>query len=128
MSAPRIAIVTDSTSDIPASEAAGLGITVVPLNVHFGDEVLLDGVTVRGDEFYRRLQTGGAFQKTSQPSVGAFADVYRGLIAGGAEAIVSVHISSKVSGTCNSANQAKAELCGNVPIEVIDTLDRKSVV
>jgi DegV family protein with EDD domain len=122
MPAPRIAIVTDSTSDIPASEATRLGITVVPLNVHFGDEVLLDGVTVKGDEFYRRLQAGGAFPKTSQPSAGAFADAYRGVIAGGAEAILSIHISSKVSGTCNSANQAKAELGGNVPIEVIDTL------
>jgi DegV family protein with EDD domain len=122
MPAPRIAIVTDSTSDIPGAEAARLGIRVVPLNVHFGDEVLSDGVTIRGDEFYRRLQSGSVLPKTSQPSVGAFVDVYRELIAAGAAAIISIHISSKVSGTCNSANQAKAELGGNAPIEVIDTL------
>jgi DegV family protein with EDD domain len=94
----------------------------VPLNVHFGDEVFLDGVTILGDEFYRRLQAGGALPKTSQPSAGAFAQVYRELADRGAKAIVSIHISSKVSGTCNSANQAKAELGKMVPIEIVDTL------
>jgi DegV family protein with EDD domain len=90
--------------------------------VHFGDEVLLDGVTIKGDEFYRRLQGGGVFPKTSQPSAGAFADVYRQLSAAGAKAIVSVHISSKVSGTWNSATQARAEVGDAIPIEVVDTL------
>ena len=116
MPSPFVAVVTDSTSDIPGPLAEQLHIRVVPLNVHFGDEVFLDGVTIRGDEFYRRLQSGGVIPKTSQPSAGAFAEVYRELIDGGAKAIVSIHISSKVSGTCNSANQAKAELGDPVPI------------
>lgn len=90
--------------------------------MHFGDEVFLDGVTIRGDEFYRRLQSGGVLPKTSQPSAGAFARVYRELADRGAEAIVSIHLSSKVSGTCNSASQARAELGEMVPIEVVDTL------
>lgn len=122
MPLPPVAIVTDSTSDIPKAVAQKLGIRVIPLNVHFGDEVLLDGVTIQGDEFYRRLQSGGAFPKTSQPSAGAFGEVYRELIIGGAKAIVSVHISSKVSGTCNSAKQAKADVGDAVPIEIVDTL------
>ena len=122
MSSLPVVIVTDSTSDLPKSLADELGITVVPLNVHFGDEVLLDGVTVHGDEFYRRLQSGGVFPKTSQPSAGAFAEVYRRLIDGGAKSIVSIHISSKVSGTYNSAMQAKAEVGDDVPIEIVDTM------
>lgn len=122
MSSLPVAIVTDSTSDIPKEVAEKLGIRVIPLNVHFGDEVLLDGVTIQGDEFYRRLQSGGVFPKTSQPSAGAFEEVYRELMNGGAKAIVSIHISSKVSGTCNSANQAKSELGAAAPIEIVDTL------
>lgn len=84
--------------------------------------MLLDGVTVHGDEFYRRLQSGGVLPKTSQPSAGVFAEVYRELAGHGIKAIVSIHISSKVSGTFNSAVQARAELGKTVPIEVVDTL------
>lgn len=116
-----VKIVTDSTSDIPPAVAEALGIKVVPLNVHFGDEVFLDGVTIKADEFYRRLQSGSQLPKTSQPSAGNFVEAYRELFDGGATAIVSIHISSKVSGTYNSAVQAKAELGGQAPISIIDT-------
>lgn len=116
-----VKVVTDSTSDIPRPLAESLGITVVPLNVHFGDDTYLDGVTMAAGEFFRRLKTGGVFPKTSQPSAGLFVDAYRKLFDGGATAIVSIHISSKVSGTFNSAVQAKAELGDNAPISIVDT-------
>ena len=116
-----VKVVTDSTSDIPRALAESLGITVVPLNVHFGEDTYLDGVTIGAEEFFRRLQTSAVFPKTSQPSAGLFIDTYRKLFDGGATAIVSIHISSKVSGTFNSAVQAKADLGDSAPISIVDT-------
>ena len=117
-----VAIVTDSTADLPADLAAEKGIRVVPLNVHFGTEVFRDGIDLDADGFYERLTGGGVFPTTSQPSVGEFVDVYRGL-SETCDAVISVHISSKISGTYNSATQAK-EALGETAcrIEIIDTL------
>lgn len=118
-----IAVITDSTSDLPQDVVSSKGIRVVPLSVHFGSETFLDGVTIRSDEFFRRLQSGPDFPKTSQPSAGSFLDAYRAAAAAGADQIVSVHLSSRVSGTYNSAVQARQELGGTGPkVEVIDTL------
>ena len=117
-----IAIVTDSTADLPADLAAQKGIHVMPLNVHFGTEVFLDGIDLDADSFYERLTGGDVFPTTSQPSVGAFADVYREL-SETCDGIISVHISSKISGTCNSAMQAKEAIGeGACRIEIVDTL------
>ena len=115
-----VKVVTDSTADLPQDLAQGLDITVVPLNVHFGTEVFKDGIDLSSGEFYQRLINGPVLPKTSQPSVGDFVQVYEQL-AKDADGIVSVHISSKVSGTYNSAVQAKGQANVNCPIEVIDT-------
>ncbi len=121
-----IAVITDSTADLPPDLAASLGIRVVPLNVHFGEETFLDGVTLKSDEFFKRMKAsvkgGSAHPKTSQPSVGAFVEAYTE--AGKrSKQILSIHLSSKVSGTYNSAFQARQELAGKgYEIEVIDTL------
>jgi DegV family protein with EDD domain len=93
---------------------------VVPLNVHFGEQTLRDGVDLSSEEFYRRLVASPKLPTTSQPSVGAFVEAYKELLPG-AEAIVSVHISSKLSGTCNSALGAREEVKAVVPVEVVDT-------
>ncbi len=115
-----VKVVTDSTSDIPADMAEGLGITVVPLNVNFGTETFKDNVTLSADEFYTRLTGGGTLPTTSQPSPGDFVEVYDRL---GAEAdgIVSVHLSARESGTYNSAVQARAETRAECPIEIVDS-------
>ena len=115
-----VKVVTDSTSDLPGDLAQSLGITVVPLNVHFGTQEFKDGVDLSAEEFFRRLIAEPELPKTSQPSVGDFASAYRGL-EHEADGIVSVHISAKVSGTLNSAVQGKAEVGMSTPIEVIDT-------
>ena len=115
-----VRVVTDSTADLPPEVAKAHGITVVPLNVQFGEESYLDGVDITADQFYRLLVSSPRLPTTSQPSVGAFIEAYQG-IAEGAEGIVSVHISGKLSGTCSSATQAQTELVGTVPIEVVDT-------
>ena len=110
-----IAIVTDSTSDLPKDVIEKHGITVVPLNVRFGMEEFKDGIDIDNDEFYRRLQIESELPTTSQPSLGDFSEAYRSLIAEH-DGIVSIHISGKLSQTINSATQGgtvyvKRRLC-----------------
>lgn len=71
-----VKIVTDSCSDIPSQIAQELGITVVPLYVHFGKEVYQDGVDLSAEEFYHRLVEGPNLPKTAAPSPGDFAEAY----------------------------------------------------
>ena len=116
-----VGIITDSTADLPAGLAAEKGIRVIPLNVHFGTEVFRDGVDLDADSLYGRLVGGDVFPTTSQPSVGMFTDVYREF-SETCDAIISVHISSKISGTYNSAIQAREAVMGEgCRIEVVDT-------
>ena len=113
-------IITDSTSDLPKEIAEELGIIVIPLNVHFGDEVYKDGVDIFPDEFYPRLEKSAELPKTSQPSIGDFINIYKPILDNG-DQIISIHVSSKLSGTFNSASQAKSQLDENNSISIIDT-------
>ena len=92
-----IRIVTDCTADIPKEIAAELNIEVVPLNVHFGPDTFKDGIDLTTDAFFNKLVEGPDFPSTSQPSVGEFVEVYESIFEEGDE-IVSIHISSKLSG------------------------------
>src|SRR5438874_5849614 len=119
-----IRIVTDSTADIPQEKALALGITVVPLTVFFGEEAYLDGVELDNAGFYRKLQASKVSPRTSQPPPAAFQEAYINLINEGADAILSVHLSSKLSGTYQSACTARDTLPDTVkkiPIEIIDS-------
>lgn len=115
-----VRIVTDSTADLPPGMAAELGITVVPLQVAFGSEVYRDGVDLTPDEFYAKLTQSPVLPKTSQPSVGAFEDVYERL-SQETDSILSVHISSALSGTYNSAVIARDRFRNRCSIEVLDS-------
>ena len=115
-----IRIVTDSTSDIPAALAEQLGVVVVPANVVIDDVNYRDGIDMTSDEFYQRLVSGPRLPTTSQPSVGTFQAAYQEILEQGDE-IVSIHVSGKLSGTVNSAEQAKASLGDSAPIEVVDS-------
>ena len=115
-----VRIATDSTADLTEEQQQAAGITVVPLNVHFGDQVFRDHVDLTADEFFRRLKASPQLPRTSQPSVGVFEEAFRKLREGGDE-IVSVHLSSKVSGTYNSARMA-AQSVDQDRIEVVDSL------
>ena len=118
-----IAIVTDSASDLEQGEIDG--ITVIPLHLHFGDEVFEDGVTLTKPDFWQRLnrvvEEGGVLPTTSQPAPGAFRDAYQQLIDDGADGVISVHISGKLSGTLNSARQGASLLENAPPFEFVDT-------
>lgn len=116
-----IAVVTDSTSDLPVDIAKQHGISVVPLNVHIEDETFLDGVSISADEMYRRLPDQKVIPTTSAPSVGTFIEMFEKLGETHDE-IISIHISSKLSLTHNSAVQAAAEIGSDkLRIEVVDT-------
>lgn len=115
-----VKIVTDSTADLPGELARELDITVVPLNVHFGEETFLDGVDLDADQFFERLVSSSQLPTTSQPSPGVFLEIYRELTQAGHQ-VVSIHISDKLSGTLNSARQALEQL-GDAPVELIDSL------
>ena len=114
-------IVTDSSSDLPLELAKELGITIVPLYVRFGKEVFRERVEIGDEEFYRRLVSGPVHPVTIQPSPQDFAEAYK-KVAAEADGIVSLHISSKLSGTYNSALQGKEIAQVKCPIEVIDSL------
>jgi len=115
-----IKIVTDSTADLPLQLANELGITVVPVYLRFGDEVYRDRVDISEDEFYQRLLHDPIHPSTMQPSPQDFVHVYDGL-AQEANGIISIHVTSKLSGTYNSALQGKKLVEKKCPIEVIDS-------
>lgn len=114
-----VRIVTDSTACVPPAWCQEWNISVVPLLVAFGDEVFRDGVDLTPEEFYRRLTEGDVLPVTSQPPVGAFQDVYGKLVDKG-HAVVSIHLSSGLSGTVASA-QAAAREFPRADIRVIDS-------
>lgn len=115
-----VRVVTDSTSDISQAEAERLGITVIPLNIHFGTEQLRDGVDILPEQFFERLVQSKTLPKTSQPSAGAFLEIYQRL-AQESDEILSVHISGKLSGTGNSARAARDALGSKARVEIVDT-------
>jgi DegV family protein with EDD domain len=119
VSTHRVAIVTDSTADLPPELAAARSVTVVPLTLNLDGKSLLDGVDITPAEFYRKLPGATAHPTTSQPSPGRFAETYAALLANH-DAIVSIHISEKLSGTVASARQA-ADMTDPKRIHVIDS-------
>lgn len=115
----KIRIVTDSTAYIQRAYATRRGIRVVPLSVHFGDHVESEGAPGEFEAFYERLKTSDSFPTTSQPSVGAFAEVFREAVENGEE-VIAITISGKLSGTYNSACLA-AEMIAPDKISVVDS-------
>ncbi len=115
-----VKIVTDSLSDVTDDLAKELGITVVPVYVRFGEEVYRDRVEMTTDEFYHRLVHGNVHPTTTQPPPGDFVKVYEKL-AKETDEILVITLSNKLSGTYQSAMQAKSELEGKCRIEVIDS-------
>ena len=116
-----IQVITDSTSDISPEISKELGIRVVPIYVRFGDQLFRDGVDIQSDELYRMLTASMRWHPaTSQPTPDDFKAVYKEY-SKKCDGIISIHISSKISGTCNSANMAKDMVGGKCPIEVIDS-------
>jgi len=115
-----IRIVTDSTCDLPEETVQELGITVLPLNIHIGDEIRQDGVNLSREEFYERLPGMKVFPKTAAPSPEIFRQLYDRLADEGAKAILSIHISESLSATINVARTAASEFT-RIPVTVLDS-------
>lgn len=115
-----IKIVTDSTCDLPDDLLKELDITVVAEYLSFGEKIYRDQVDIQQDEFYEKLVSGSVYPKTAQPTPQDFADVYTRLSAT-TDAIVSLHLSTKLSGTCNSALQGKKLVNTACRIEIVDS-------
>jgi DegV family protein with EDD domain len=99
---PQVAVVTDSTADFAAISPVDLNLTVVPLTVNWGKDVLRDGVDIAARELYARLRHDSATPHTAAPPLGIFEDLYQRLL-GSHDAVVSIHLSSRLSGTYSVA-------------------------
>lgn len=116
----NIRITTDSTCDLPASIVEKHGITVIPLYINQGDTSYLDGVNLTREEFYRLLPSFHPAPSTATPSIEVFVQTWNKLADAGVEAILSIHISEKLSATVNAARVA-AEQFNRIPVTVLDS-------
>ncbi len=116
---PRIAVVADSTAGMSSVYAAEYNVEIVPLSIHIQGQSLRDGVDIDAERFYELLPGSSPLPTTSQPSAGDFIQVYNRLAAQGYDGIVSVHLSSGISGTCASAELAARDV--SIPVEIVDT-------
>ena len=116
----RVIVVTDSTAYIPSPLVLKHGIRVVPLSLVWGNEVFRDGVDMMPAEFYARLKTAKVMPSTSQPSPDEFKKVFGPIVEAG-NAVLAVLLSSQLSGTVDSAVQAKQSF-PDAKIEIVDTL------
>lgn len=117
--AVEVKIVTDSTAYLEPEIIQKYDIRVIPIKVAFGDKVYSEGVNITNDEFYKKIAGGNVFSTTSQPPIGDFIKVYSELTRKG-HPVLSIHISSKMSGTVNSARTAR-DMVSKANIEIIDT-------
>lgn len=118
----KVRIVTDSTADIPQEERERLGIAMIPLKVHFGEETYLDAVTIGAEQFYKKLIQSPILPTTSQPSPVEFTEVYEKLLAEEPDtSIISIHLAAVLSGTYQSATIAQSMIEGEADIVLVDS-------
>ncbi len=116
----KTAVVTDSTAYLPEDLRERLGIHVVPLAVTIDGQDYEEEIDLTTEQFYDKVRGNGPLPKTSQPSVGQFAAKFKELHDAGAEAIISIHLSSGISGTYMGAVQA-GELAEGVDVRAFDS-------
>ena len=115
-----VQIVTDSTSDLPATIAESLGIHVVPMQINFGKEVLRDGIDIDAPKFIKRLSTAKTLPTTTAPSAKDFETLY-GKLVREHEHILSIHVSAKLSQTISAAEKGALPFIGRKKICIMDS-------
>jgi DegV family protein with EDD domain len=115
-----VKLVTDSVADLPPEITKDLGITVIPLNVHFGTETYKDRVELTVEDFYQKLESGPTLPTTSAPGPGVFAEVFDDLAAKHAE-ILGVFLPRKLSATYDAATQGIQLMKRKCQIEIVDS-------
>jgi len=113
-------IVTDSTADIPAEWEKEYDINVIPINIQFGEKTYLQNVDLDNEGFYKLVDESGKIPKTSQPSPHQFVEFYKKIAVKG-DTILSVHVTSKLSGTYASAVLAAEEVKGTFKVLPVDS-------
>ena len=103
----KIAVVTDSTTYLPADLVKKYNISVAPQVLIWGDQVYKDGVDIQSQEFFTRLKTAKVMPTTSQVAIVSFQEIFQNLVNSGYDEILAILVSSKLSGTVQSAAQAK---------------------
>jgi DegV family protein with EDD domain len=118
---PRVAVITDSAADLEPAEAVEAGFSVVPLIVTFGADSYKAGVEMTAQAFWERMTAPNApFPTTAASSPGDFREAYEAAFAGGAEAIVSIHVAATLSGTIKSAQIAR-DMLADREIHIVDS-------
>lgn len=115
-----VRIVTDSTCDLPIETITRYGIQIVPIYINIGNQGYLDGIDITRDEFYTRLPLFTSHVSTAVPSIERFAAVYNTLADDGADEVLSIHISSALSGVVNVARIAAQET-KSTKVTVVDS-------
>ena len=113
-------IVTDGAADMPAGWEKEYDIQVIPINIQFGEKTYLQGVDLSNEDFYRQVDESGQIPKTSQPSPFQFKEFYQRVAQAG-DTILSMHVTSKLSGTFESAVTATRELAGKFNLIPFDS-------
>jgi len=119
-------ILTDSTCDLPADLLQQHDIRIIPINIQFGTESYEEDVTIDRSGFYRKVDEMQMIPTTSQPSAGRFAQVYREMAAEGADPILSIHVTSRLSGTYQSAELARQMVADDVTVHTFDSASGSS--
>ena len=117
----KIGVICDSASDLPTRELERLGITMVSLNIRFGDEEFVDRVTLSIEEFWRRCAQSRTLPETSAPSPGAFQAAYRAAADQGCTGVIVLTLSAALSGTYQSAVVARDAVREDIDVRVVDT-------
>lgn len=115
----RVAVVTDSTADLPADLAEERDIRVVPMSVAFGTETFISRITISDEEFYERLAAARVLPTTAQPAPVWFQEAYGDAADSGYDAVVSIHVSAALSGTVDLARRYAEQ--ASLPVRVVDS-------
>lgn len=117
----KVAIITDSTAYFEPGDVEELGIHVIPLNIHLGNEKFLEGIEIDTDELFRRVSYGAPFPTSSAPDPAVFEKLYTRLHKE-TDQMLSIHISSHLSQTIQKAKWGAEGLLGRCTIEVVDSM------
>ncbi len=120
-------IVTDGAADMPSGWDKEYDIHIVPINIHFGDKTYLSGIDLNNEGFYKLVDESGTIPKTSQPSPYQFREFYEKIAKIG-DTILSIHVTSKLSGTFDSAVAAARELVGKFKILPFDSASGSAAI
>jgi DegV family protein with EDD domain len=116
-----VRIVTDSSSDLPPGDAERLGVEVVPLSIRFGTDEYTDGVDLSVGQFYDKLASAADLPETAAPSPGSFEAAFRRQAEAGADQVVCINLSSGLSATIQSAQNAARVVGDDLDVRVVDS-------